>query len=111
MGWSFPAETDHFSMAPGDRDGLIPRIVSGIRSVSCPTPWSAPRIGSDGTIYVGSQNGNFFAIRDANGDNRIDRETEVSIYETKGVFTHVGSAHAPGMIVAVNFDSVFVFKS
>mmetsp|Transcript_7531 Transcript_7531/g.9724 ORF Transcript_7531/g.9724 Transcript_7531/m.9724 type:complete len:86 (-) Transcript_7531:83-340(-) len=85
--------------------------MAGIRPISCPTPWSAPRIGSDGTIYVGNQNGDFYAIRDANGDGRIDNEKEVSVYKTKGVFTHIGSAHAPGMLVAVNFDSVFVFKS
>jgi len=109
--WTFLAEIDNFVMAPGDRDGLYARSVAGIRPISCPTPWAAPRIGSDGTIYVGSQNGNFYAIRDANGDNHIDSNKEVSIYETKGVFTHIGSAHAPGMIVAVNFDSVFVFKS
>merc|ERR1711884_609279 len=74
--WTWEGPTSYWRMAPGDRDGFIPRSKLGVRAISCPTPWNQPRIGYDGTIYVGNQNGKFYAIRDANGDDRIDNEKE-----------------------------------
>jgi len=108
--WTWSGPTSNRKCNRGDEDGFVPRYMSGKRTVCCPTPWTQPHIGPDGTIYLGNENGDFFAIRDANGDGRIDDEKEVSVYYTGATFPHVGPAHAPGMMVAVNFDGVFVWK-
>mmetsp|Transcript_86492 Transcript_86492/g.209746 ORF Transcript_86492/g.209746 Transcript_86492/m.209746 type:complete len:515 (-) Transcript_86492:424-1968(-) len=109
--WAWSGPTSHRMCNRGDEDGFVSRYMSGLRPVSCPTPWGQPRIGTDGTIYIANENGDFFAIRDANQDNHIDDDKEVSVFHTGATFPHCGSAHAPGMIVAVNFDGVFVWKS
>ena len=108
--WVWTGPKDTYSMSPGDSDGFIPRSQAGIRNVACPTPWSQPRIGPDGTIYIGNENGYFYAIRDANHDDRIDDATEVSVYDLKATHGHQGSAHAPGMMVSTTFDGVHVWK-
>jgi len=108
--WTWEGPTTHRKCNRGDEDGFHPRLLQGKRTVCCPTPWGQPHIGPDGTIYIGNENGDFFALRDANGDGRIDDEKEVSVYHTGATFPHPGAAHAPGMMVAVNFDGVFVWK-
>merc|ERR1712217_197788 len=108
--WVWTGPRDTYTMSPGDADGFVPRTIKGIRSVACPTPWSQPRIGPDGTIYIGNENGYFYAVRDANGDGRIDDATEVSAYNLKATHGHQGSAHAPGMMVSTTFDGVHVWK-
>lgn len=108
--WRWEGPTSHRMMNRGDEDGWIPRFMRGLRTVCCPTPWGQPRIDSAGTIYIANENGDFFALRDANGDSKIDPEKEVSVFHTGATFPHCGSAHAPGLMVAVNFDGVFVWK-
>merc|ERR550532_1832171 len=108
--WTWIGPRDTYKMSPGDADGFIPRMYKGIRTVACPTPWGQPRIGPDGTIYIGNENGYFFAIRDANNDGRIDDATEVQSYNLKATHGHQGSAHAPGMMVSTTFDGVHVWK-
>ena len=41
-----------------------------------PNGWSAPSIGADGTVYLGSEEGPFFALRDADRDGRVLGEQE-----------------------------------
>mmetsp|Transcript_141701 Transcript_141701/g.440542 ORF Transcript_141701/g.440542 Transcript_141701/m.440542 type:complete len:533 (-) Transcript_141701:108-1706(-) len=108
--WTWAGPTSDRKCNRGDEDGFIPRATAQKRMVSCPTPWSQPHIGPDGTIYTGNENGDVFALRDANGDGRVD-DKEVSVYHTDATFPHPGLSHAPGMLVAVNFDGVFVWKS
>jgi len=108
--WRWEGPVQYRMNANGDEEAFLDRSSRGVRTVCWPTPWSAARIGSDGTIYIGNENGHFFAIRDSNGDNRIDAG-EVSSFDTGTNFPSCGSAHAPGMIAAANCDSVYVWKS
>jgi len=76
-----------------------------------PTPWSAPTVDATGTVYIGNQEGPFYALRDANGDGRVEGEGEVSSFETMRAF--IGSeapSFAPGMIAVNSCDKLHVFK-
>lgn len=76
-----------------------------------PTPWGAPTIDATGTVYIGNQEGPFFALRDSNGDGRVQGEGEVSSFETMRAF--IGSeapSFAPGMIAVNTCDKLHVFK-
>lgn len=109
--WTWEGPTTHRLCNRGDEDGFLWRMLRGYRTVCCPTPWGQPRIDPDGTIFIPNENGDVFALNDANRDGRIDGAKEVSVYHTGATFPHCGTAHAPGMMVAVNFDGVFVWKS
>jgi len=108
--WKWVGPTHRRYMCAGDDEGFITRAQSGERGACCPNTWSAPTIGPDGTIYVGNQDGKFYAVRDANGDNVIDDVTEVSAYDTGAAFSSPGAAFAPGMVVMTACDGVYVFK-
>lgn len=107
--WQWKGPVGRRWMATGDEEAYVARV-NKLRTVCWPTPWNAARIGADGTIYVGNENGVFYAIRDANGDNVIDDATEVSSYSTGSNFPSCGSAHAPGMIVVANCEAVLAWK-
>ena len=49
----------------GDFEGMVDRTTSGVRPACLPNGWSAPSISSDGTVFVGNENGPMFALRDA----------------------------------------------
>uniref|UniRef100_A0A7S1S0J5 Pyrrolo-quinoline quinone repeat domain-containing protein n=1 Tax=Alexandrium catenella TaxID=2925 RepID=A0A7S1S0J5_ALECA len=108
--WYWKGPTSFRRCNAGDEDGFLQRLGAGMRPICCPTPWGQPRIGVDGTVFIANENGDFFTLRDANGDGRIDN-SESSVYHTGATFPHCGSLHAPGMLVAINFDGVFVWKS
>jgi len=40
------------------------------RTVCLPNGWSAPTIAADGTVFVGSEEGPMFALRDEDSDGR-----------------------------------------
>jgi len=94
----------------GDEKGFTDRASREVRAASCPA-LPAPRIGGDGTVYVQHKSGYFFAIRDFNGDGKIDDDKEVSSFDCEHDFSSVGSAHAPGLIVAASGGKVWGFKS
>lgn len=108
--WKWEGPINYQVNANGDEAAFQDRVNLKMRTACWPTPWSAARIGSDGTIYVGDESGIFFAIRDVNGDNRID-DDEVSAFNTQTNFPSCGSAHAPGMVVVANCDSIWAWKS
>ena len=43
----------------------------GPRVACVPNGWSAPTITADGTVFLGNEEGPFFALRDADGDGRV----------------------------------------
>lgn len=66
-------------------------------SLCIPSAFTTPVIGSDGTVYVGFQNGMFYSIQDKNVNGVIE-DGEVSAYDAGAGFA--GSpALAPGLLV------------
>lgn len=45
-------------------------VPPGPRVMCLPNGWSAPTITADGTVFLGNEEGPFFALRDADGDGR-----------------------------------------
>merc|ERR1712150_63837 len=105
--WSWYSHKWTRTMAAGDEEGLMTRLQKQIRGACWPVSWATPAIGPDGTIYVGAENGVFYAVRDANGDGQIDSKTEVSSFDTGSNFPHSAIAHAPGMHIVTNRAGVF----
>jgi len=114
--WVFHGPTQKGLLQAGDFEGLIPRLqVFGgddmPRTVCLPNGWSAPTIAADGTVFVGSEEGPMFALRDEDSDGRVLGEKEVSFFETKAAFSGSSSAAiAPQMMAIASCDSLFVFK-
>merc|ERR1712062_724330 len=81
--WTFEAPSFSRPAAAGDERFLQQRLWNrwfddGGDPFCLPDSWSQAVISADGTVFVGYQDGSLFAIRDDNGDGRIDREEEVS---------------------------------
>lgn len=96
----------------GDSDGYRARYFSSTSREACfPTTWSAPTIDSNGRVFIGDQDGKFYAVKDLNGDGVITWKTEVSSFDCEAAFPGPGSAHAPGMTAVASCDGLFVFKS
>jgi len=108
--WTWKGPTWKRFQCPGDEKYFMERQKIGVRTASCPTPWGAPRIGIDGVVYVGNQNGWFYAIRDWNEDGRIDDQTEVSGFDCEAEFSSVGSAHGDRMVVMASGVRVWAWK-
>lgn len=86
-------------------------LVRGWTLFCIPTPWSALTVDATGTVYIGNQEGPIFALRDLNGDGRVEGEGEVSSYETQRAFAgSEAPSFAPGMLVFTTCDRLFVFK-
>lgn len=96
----------------GDEEQFLERFKFVPKRIVCgPATWGSPTISGDGTVYVGHISGMLYAIRDANGDGKIDSKTEVSTLDMGTATLHPGSAFAPGMMVYASCDRVFVFRS
>eukprot|EP00418_Pyrodinium_bahamense_P098325 CAMPEP_0179044516 /NCGR_PEP_ID=MMETSP0796-20121207/17711_1 /TAXON_ID=73915 /ORGANISM="Pyrodinium bahamense, Strain pbaha01" /LENGTH=431 /DNA_ID=CAMNT_0020740911 /DNA_START=277 /DNA_END=1572 /DNA_ORIENTATION=- len=108
--WNWTGPTWKRFQCPGDDKYFIERYQINVRAASCPTPWGAPRVGADGTLYAGNQNGVFYAIRDWNEDGKIDDATEVSSFDCGAEFSSAGSAHGDGMVVMASGVRVWAWK-
>lgn len=77
-----------------------------------PQSSSDPIMGGDGTVYISSKAGDFYAIRDKNGNgviNATDAGGEVVRIRTGGRHWH-SLGIATGMLVASSCDGLRVFK-
>ncbi|CAJ1453747.1 unnamed protein product [Effrenium voratum] len=81
--WVFNGPTQKGLWQAADLEGIGERVSSGIQKWCMPNGWSAPSIGADGTVYLGSEEGPFFALRDADRDGRVLGEQEATAPETK----------------------------
>jgi len=109
--WVWQAPSWHRKSCAGDEEGLVERMMLNIRLVCWPGPWSSPTIAADGTVYVGHENGMIYAVRDKNGDGKIDDATEVDSFDTGASFLHSGFSFAPGMSAMASCDSLYVFDN
>ena len=94
-----------------DIQGYIARTQRGVRSMCLPNGWSAPTIDAEGTVFVGNEEGNFYALRDMDGDGVVFGLEEVVQYDTKSSFSGSSSpAVAPDLLAVASCDTLFVFK-
>jgi len=108
--WVFNGPVLEGLLPAGDVEGMLFRQLAGVRSVCLPNPWSAPTIDANGTVFVGNQDGRFFALRDLNGDGVVDGPGEVSSFDTHAAFSgSAGPSLAPGRVAVASCDSLFVF--
>lgn len=66
--------------------------------------FGAPSIGGDGTVYVNWSKGSAYAIRDANGDGRIDAGEVTQLHHHGG--TNGQTAIAQGLVVAPSCNAL-----
>ena len=109
--WSFNGPTQKGHYQAGDMEGMHVREHTVGRGLCLPNGWSAPSIAADGTVFIGNQEGPFFALRDVDGDGRVQGEDEVSFYDTKAAFAGTAApAIATNMLAVASCDTLFVFK-
>jgi len=111
--WIFdgPSQKDMLQAGDSNVEAQDQREEAGVRRITLPNPWSAPTIDSSGTVYIGNQEGSFFALRDSNGDGKVEGPSEVNSFETLACFSGSNSpAIAPGMLVTASIDAMYVFK-
>ncbi|OLQ15585.1 Nephrocystin-3 [Symbiodinium microadriaticum] len=95
--WVFHGPSQKGLLQAGDAEGILGRISRGVRSMCLPNGWSAPTIDSQGTVFVGNEEGNFYALRDLDGDGVTFGDGEVAFFDTKASFSGSSSpAIAPG---------------
>ncbi|CAE7814485.1 unnamed protein product [Symbiodinium sp. CCMP2592] len=109
--WTFhgPAQAGLYQAA--DAEGFATRLAHGVRGMCLPNGWSAPTIDAAGTVFVGNEEGKFFALRDLDGDGAVSGQDEVAFYHTHAAFAGSSSpAVAPGTVAVASCDTLFVFK-
>jgi len=110
--WIFNGPSQKGPYQAADLEGTIERLSSGVRSMCLPNGWSAPSISADGVVYVGNEEGNFYALRDKNGDGKVEGPEEVSSFDTLACFAGTAAPSLVDDTVAVaSCDSLFVFKN
>mmetsp|Transcript_23618 Transcript_23618/g.44604 ORF Transcript_23618/g.44604 Transcript_23618/m.44604 type:complete len:494 (-) Transcript_23618:70-1551(-) len=109
--WVFHGPRQEHLLQAGDFEGLAEREKRGVRGMCLPNGWSAPTIDADGTVFVGHEDGNFYAMRDMDGDGVIFGPNEVSVYDMKAAFSGSSSpALSPDHLAVASCDSLFVFN-
>jgi len=111
--WIFNGPNQKEELQAGDSNLLaqFQRASAGVRRITLPNPWSAPSIDASGTVFIGSEEGPFYALQDANSDGLVKGAAEVSTLDTKACFSGSSSpAIAPGMVVVASIDAMYVFK-
>jgi len=111
--WVFNGPTQKNDLQAGDSNPIArhQREMAGVRQITLPNPWSAPTIDGAGKVFIGSEEGPFYALVDTNGDGHVEGPDEVSSFDTFACFSGSSSAaHAPGMMVAASIDAMYVFK-
>eukprot|EP00413_Alexandrium_margalefii_P040437 CAMPEP_0204587044 /NCGR_PEP_ID=MMETSP0661-20131031/47834_1 /ASSEMBLY_ACC=CAM_ASM_000606 /TAXON_ID=109239 /ORGANISM="Alexandrium margalefi, Strain AMGDE01CS-322" /LENGTH=390 /DNA_ID=CAMNT_0051596729 /DNA_START=1 /DNA_END=1170 /DNA_ORIENTATION=+ len=82
-----------------------------IQANCVPNPWSAPTIDALGTVYIASQEGPIFSLRDANGDGEVAGAGEVDSYQTwRATCGSEAPSLAPGLMAVATCDLLTVFR-
>lgn len=137
--WRFVGPMQCGEQQAGETEGAETRFnlpwMYGERNICLPNGWGTPSLGADGVIYVGNQEGQFFAIRDLGEDaaargvratgslcytpfgrsivfaGRPDRFVEVSTFYIAACFC---GCSAPSVwadtVCASSTDTLYVFK-
>merc|ERR1711924_127142 len=87
------------------------RALSGVRQTTMPNPWSVPTIDANGVVFIGSEEGGFFALEDVDKNGIVHGNDEVSMFDTGACFSgSAAAAIADGIMVATSTDAMYVFK-
>jgi outer membrane protein assembly factor BamB len=109
--WSFAGPTLGSVMVKGDAEGIAERENMGIRSITLPNPWSAPTIDGDGTVFIGSETGEFYALKDLNSDGTVVGPGEVTVSDVDSAFVgSSGPAVAPGILAVGSINKLYVWQ-
>ncbi|CAE7730277.1 bamB [Symbiodinium pilosum] len=81
--WVFHGPQQTGLLQAGDMEGLAFRTARGVRGMCLPNGWSAPSIDAEGTVFVGNEEGNLYALRDVDGNGVIYGDDEMQSFDTK----------------------------
>jgi outer membrane protein assembly factor BamB len=110
--WSWTGPSRCCDHQAGEAEGKKDRLAHGASEGYITNPFSAAIMDADGTVYLGHEDGKFFALRDVNGDGVVSGEGEVSSFDTGAAFAGSSSpAIAPGMLAVATCDSLYVFRT
>lgn len=115
--WRFEEEPWDFPACAGDEERIVERLVAKESDPSrtehqCgPDNWGVPTIGGDGTVYAASgKTGRLYAVRDKDGNGRID-DNEVQTFGTSQGFLNAPSI-APGIMAFIPcWGPMYVFRA
>jgi len=110
--WVFngPKQKGRLQVGDGIPAAIAQRMLAGVRPITLPNPWSAPTIDSNGVVFIGSEEGPFYALADKDSDGKVT-EVETSTFDAKACFSgSAAAAMAPGMMVITSIDAMYVFK-
>lgn len=109
--WIFDGPTQQGIYQRAEVEGYLERKAAGVRAMTLPHPWSAPTIDSDGTVIIGSEEGQLFALRDENSDGVVSGAGEVGSFDALACF-HGDSSPAitPDLMAVSTTDTLYVFK-
>lgn len=102
--WAYAPPTYTGLACKSDTEFLMPRLDvllfdKKMDPICLPDNWAQAVIDADGTVYAGFQDGRLYAVRDEDGDGKIQAETEVSTYNVHAAF-QASQGLAPGMLAA-----------
>mmetsp|Transcript_118334 Transcript_118334/g.382000 ORF Transcript_118334/g.382000 Transcript_118334/m.382000 type:complete len:486 (+) Transcript_118334:67-1524(+) len=114
--WTFTPPPFMRPSCEGDESMLPERGVAASQvtdyvgdSICLPDDWAQAVIGGDGTTYAGHQDGRLYAVRDANGNGKIEADEATSYYF--GAAFQGSQGLAPGMLaVAPCGGGLHVFR-
>jgi len=111
--WIFNGPSQKEDLQAGDSNPIAQqqRKQSGVREITLPNPWSAPTVDANGVVFIGSEEGGFYSLLDADGDGNVTGNKEVSVFDTGACFSGSSApAIAPGMLIATSIDAMYVYK-
>jgi len=112
--WVFKGPSQMHKFQAGDMNvhAIAERqLITGIRPMVSPNAWSAPSIDARGTVYIGSEEGKIYALRDENGDGTVSGPAEVSSYNAKACFSGSSSpVIAPNLLAVASTNALYVFE-
>merc|ERR1712032_987287 len=110
--WTLALPTYKRTMQMGDAEFVYRNMLwHGNATLCWPVPYGSGAVDASGIMYFGYQDGFVHAVKDENGDNRIDPEREVSSKDVGCAFNGAGVALAPGMLAIASCDGLHVFRS